>query len=388
MRISIAERAKGTSDPAAPFLQSDFWGDFKEAFGWRALRLSVEAETLAPFPLLVLIRRLPARLCFAYVPHGPAAEAPGGPSSEARAAFLAELSRALKPALPRSCLFVRYDPIWYEVEETAKPEAEGERRPEATRCARDIARPLVGPPLRRASADVQPPDTVLVDLRPDEKDILAAMKPKWRYNIRLAEKKGVVVEESGIEGIPMFYELYRTTSERDKIALHPEEYYRRLFAIAADYGLAAGAKPDARLWIARHEGQALAAIITLFLGEKATYLYGASSDEKRNLMPTYALQWAAMRAAKAAGCLEYDLFGISPTDDPDHPMGGLYRFKTGFGGTIAHRAGSWDYAQRPLAYSAFRALESARAWYFKDFRKRGRKGGGAGEAAGNGGASG
>jgi lipid II:glycine glycyltransferase (peptidoglycan interpeptide bridge formation enzyme) len=87
-------------------------------------------------------------------------------------------------------------------------------------------------------------------------------------------------------------------------------------------------------------------------------------------MPAYALQWAAMRAAKAAGCTRYDLFGIPPTDDPAHPMSGLYRFKTGFGGEIAHRAGSWDYPLLGIGYSLFRAAEGARIWWFKDFRKR------------------
>ena len=87
-------------------------------------------------------------------------------------------------------------------------------------------------------------------------------------------------------------------------------------------------------------------------------------------MPTYALQWAAMRAAKKAGCIKYDLYGIPPTDDPEHPMAGLYRFKTGFGGEIAHRAGSWDLPLMPIAYRGFRAAESARSWWFKSFTKR------------------
>jgi lipid II:glycine glycyltransferase (peptidoglycan interpeptide bridge formation enzyme) len=212
---------------------------------------------------------------------------------------------------------------------------------------------------------------VLIDLQPSEEAILAAMKAKWRYNVRLAEKKAVTVEEAGIEAVHEFYDLYRATSRRDNIALHPESYYAHLFSLAAERR-AAGipGTPDIRLMIARHEGQALAAIVTLFHGKCATYLYGASSDEKRNLMPAYALQWAAMRAAKAAGCTRYDLFGIPPTDDPAHPMSGLYRFKTGFGGEIAHRAGSWDYPLLGIGYSLFRAAEGARIWWFKDFRKR------------------
>lgn len=362
--IAALPRVSGDGDRAASFLQSDFWGDFKAEYGWNPIRIMIEAKG-ASSPLLVLVRRLGAGLCFAYVPHGPCLES----TDQSRAGLLAELSDSLGPHLPKGCLFIRYDPPWYELEAIGSEEAG-----EGTGRAREIVRPIIGPPLRRAAADVQPPDTVFVDVAPSEESILAAMKPKWRYNIRLAEKKGVVVEDAGIEGIPEFYELYRATSARDRIALHPRAYYSRLFSLAAEQKAAEReGSPDLRLWIARHEGQALAAIVTLFRGEDAVYLYGASSDEKRNLMPAYALQWAAMRAAKAAGCRRYDLFGIPPSDDPNHAMAGLYRFKTGFGGAIAHRAGSWDFPLRPLAYSGFRAVERARAWYFKDFKKRQRK---------------
>lgn len=336
-------------------MQSRFWGDFKAEYGWKPICLSVEALSSA-FQLLLLIRRLPAGFSFAYVPHGPELDIPEGEG----AAFLAELARSIKPLLPPRCLFIRFDPPWFKVEALASDDP-----------STAALRPAIGWPLRRAAADVQVPDTVFVDLRPDEEQILAAMKPKWRYNIRLAEKKGVIVEEAGLASLGEFYELYRMTSARDKIALHPEEYYRRLLSLASErreQGIQGS--PDIRLWIARYEGHALAAIITLFRGEKAVYLYGASSDEKRNLMPAYALQWKAMRAAKEFGCLEYDLFGMPPTSDPLHPMHGLYQFKTGFGGRIIHRSGSWDYPLLSPAYAAFRTVESARTWWFKDFKKK------------------
>jgi lipid II:glycine glycyltransferase (peptidoglycan interpeptide bridge formation enzyme) len=358
LRVSQVE---DDAEAVASFLQSDFWGEFKAEHGWRPFRLWVEAFA-SRAQILVLVRHLPAGFCFAYIPHGPEMEI----AAENRTLFLAELSEALRPFVPRGCLFIRYDPPWYAIEEI-----DGDHEDAVHSLDVEDMRPLIGRPLRRAAADVQPPDTVLIDLRPSEEDILAAMKSKWRYNVRLAEKKGVVVHEAGIEAVPEFYKLYRATSVRDKIALHPESYYSRMFSLASDRS-AAGfpGTPDIRLWIARHEGQALAAIVTLFRADRAVYLYGASSDEKRNLMPAYALQWAAMRAAKAAGCAQYDLFGIPPTDDAEHPMSGLYRFKTGFGGEIAHRAGSWDYPLRALAYALFRAAERSRSWWFKDYKKR------------------
>jgi lipid II:glycine glycyltransferase (peptidoglycan interpeptide bridge formation enzyme) len=353
------------------FLQSSFWGAFKAEHGQQALRFAIESSTPCA-DLLVLVRGIGGGLCLAYVPDGPEADIP----EPERGAFLAELSEALGPRLPPSCVFIRYDPPWFSREAGAPSaeEAEGGAEAESPKehaLRVEAARPRLPLPLRRAAVDVQPPDTVVVDLRPSEDSILGAMRSKWRYNIRLAEKKGVVVERAGAEAVPEFYALYGETARRDRIALHAETYYRRLFDLA-DERRAEGfaGTPDIGLWLAKVEGRTLAANVTLFHGPRAVYLFGASSDEKRNLMPTYALQWTAMRAAKALGCRSYDLYGMSPTDDPMHPMGGLYRFKTGFGGTIAHRAGSWDYPLRGGIYGPFRLAEKARAWWFKDFKKR------------------
>ena len=398
MTVLLEPAPKDACDGSASFLQSGFWGDFKAGFGWKPLHFTLESGGRRS-PLLVLLRGLGKGLSFAYVPHGPALE----PGPGEAAALLAGIGEALKDRLPATCLFVRFDPPWRLIEATADDggaddgdragaaeaatplpgqAAEGQGSPlpgqpaggQGSRRPREPQRPPVGAPLRRAAADIQPPDTVLLDLSRSEEDILQGMKPKWRYNVRLAEKKGVAVEElageAALASLPEFYRLYVETSERDRIALHPEAYYAGLFSLSRTYDPEGGRRPDLRLWMARHEGQALASIITVFRGEEAVYLYGASSGEKRNLMPAYALQWAAIRAAKASGATVYDFYGIPPVDDPSHPMSGLYRFKTGFGGEIAHRAGSWDYPLRPVAYAAFRAAEAARTWWFKDFRKR------------------
>ncbi len=377
MRVRPASPEEGARPRS--FLQCAFWGDFKSRFGWKSLRFIAESgsggeDRTGGAALLVLVRSLGLGFSFAYVPHGPEPD----PGESSRGAFLAELGEALRPCLPPSCLFIRFDPPWASLDGAAgggADEGAGEAgEPKDAAALAEDERPRVGPPLRRAAADVQVPDTILVDLEASEEEMLSRMKPKWRYNVRLAAKKGVEVEEAGADEIPEFYRLYRATAARDRIALHPESYYRRLFEVAAD-AAAAGSRdaPDLRLWIARKDGEALAAIVTLFRGTEAVYLYGASADRGRELMPAYALQWAAMRAAKAAGCSEYDLFGIPPSDDPSHPMAGLYRFKSGFGGRVARRAGSWDYALRPMAYGLFRIAEGARRWWHKDARKSSRK---------------
>lgn len=368
---------------ASSFLQSGFWGRFKSEFGWRAEAWRTFPDDAPSFILSVLIRPLRANRCFAYIPHGPTlAVAP-----DRQGAFLVDLAQSLATVLPPNCVFIRFDPSWHCVEKPDQNETpdridtdplQGVQEPAliGTRVGegRKVIpeRPQYSRPLRKAS-DVQPPDTVIVDLSPEPDLILAAMKPKWRYNIKLAAKKNVIVSEEGLSGIDVFYDLYETTSRRDGIALHPKAYYKRLIecAIARDSATASDSPPvDVRLWTARHEGQALASIITLFYGNQAVYLYGASSDEKRNRMPAYALQWAAMMAARDAGCTFYDLYGIPPVDDRGHPMAGLYRFKTGFGGLILHYAGAWDYVFQPVAYAAFRAIERLRLFWHKVIKKR------------------
>jgi lipid II:glycine glycyltransferase (peptidoglycan interpeptide bridge formation enzyme) len=324
---------------AGAFLQSAMWGRFKARFGWKADTFAVEWVDSDLKPLLVLSRNVAPCVTMAYVPWGP--ELPAGLP---QAGALRELARVLRRLLPRNVTFIRFDPPWF---------------------AADGAPQILPAPFVRASADIQPPDTVLVDLTPPHEDILAAMKPKWRYNIGLAQKRGVVVSRKDEQGIDAFYRLLAETAARDGIAVHSIDYYRALFEEC--HG---GAEPSRlSLYAAEHEGDALAAIVVLCRGNQAAYLYGASANIKRNLMSPYALQWQAMRDAKALGCAQYDLFGIPPNDDPHHPMTGLYRFKTGFGGNIVRRPGSWDYPCNPALYALFSGAERLRK-KIRDRRKR------------------
>jgi lipid II:glycine glycyltransferase (peptidoglycan interpeptide bridge formation enzyme) len=288
-------------------------------------------------PLLVVRRRLGPGVSFAYVPWGP--ELPPDFSAGERQAALEDLACALRELLPGDTAFVRFDPPWY---------TQGAEFP-----------PPLKEPLFRAAADIQPPDSVIIDLDKSEEEILRGMKPKWRYNIRLAGRKGVSVRRAEAGELPVFYRLYQETARRDGIAIHSADYYAALFAHSREWNGRQGSA-DIGLYMAEYEGETLAAIITLFRGGEAVYLYGASSDRRRNFMAPYALQWRAIRDAKASGCLSYDLYGIPPGEDPAHPMAGLYLFKTGFGGRIIHRPGSWDYTYRPLVMGLFRTAEGLR----------------------------
>lgn len=363
----------GDIAPPSSFLQTPFWASFKEKNGWKARYFIVEGlEERNRFSLTVLVRSASRFAAIAYIPLGPDIALVG---KERQAQVLSELAKLLQPLLPRQTICVRFDPPWGSVIPNVFSDKDDEAEPTPGSATTNTTREEPLKPLRRASADVQPPDTVILDLRLSEAELLSGMKPKWRYNVRLGEKKGIVVRcltgmEAETTGIDAFYALYLETADRDGIAIHSKEYYRSLVRHEQERAgrgtTSALDKPvSIRVYLAEHEGDILASIVTIFCGEEAVYLYGASSNVKRNLMPAYSLQWKAIRDAKEAGCARYDFYGIPPEDDPAHPMYGLYRFKTGFGGFIVHRVGSLDAPIRPVAYMAYRIAEAARAFWFK-----------------------
>lgn len=174
-----------------------------------------------------------------------------------------------------------------------------------------------------------------------EEEVLASFNQKTRYNIRLASKKGVEVKEVGIDGIEEFYELLKTTGNRDGFIIRPIEYYKELFKYFD--GLT--------VLIAYYENIPIAGIMPLTYGNKTWYLYGASGNEYRNLMPTYILQWEAIKIAMKKNSILYDFKGFSYKDGkPD----GLYRFKSGFGTELVELIGEVNLEIKPLKYKLFK----------------------------------
>lgn len=312
------------------FLQTTAWGDLKSDFGWQAARASVVGSDGAiTGGALVLTRRLPALLgTLAYAPRGPVANW----DDAAAAAEAVNTASAVARARGAFALVI-------------EPE-------------------LLDTPLdRRALGDlgfsplewtVQPPRTVWVNLDVEhEVDILGAMRQKTRYNIGLAARKGVTVREGGLTDVARFYEMMRTTSDRNEFGIHSQAYYEA-FLRRFDGHCA--------LMIAEHEGEALAGLITVANGPRATYLYGASGNAKRELMPAYALQWQAMRWARARGCHTYDLWGVPDQDEAEleqnfnqrsDGLWGVYRFKRGFGGQVVRHVGAWVRAFSPVRWWVF-----------------------------------
>ncbi len=335
------------------FMQSVFWAHFKIRTGWKAYSVKVASTENAFRDEITVLARSPGLgQWFAYVPHGPSS----CPLGIEPADYLSEIGECVLPLLPSRPLFIRFDLPW------------DKHAPESQKLAESMTG--YGRGVRRGKP-VQVPDTTVLDLSLPESELLDRMKPKWRYNIRLAEKKGVRVTRHGKDALDAFYTLYLTTARRDGIAIHPKSYYADLLEEGERYagGFPGGESPIA-IWLADHDEEILAGIITIFLNRQAVYLYGASSDSKRNLMPAYALQWSAIRAAKSEGCREYDFFGIPPGETAGHAMAGLYLFKTGFGGTIVHRLGAVDLTFRPPAAAIFSALEDLRNFWHKKIVKK------------------
>ena len=308
---------------AGHVLQSYAWGELKSRFGWRAERWAQVTDHQLTAGAQILYRRLLPGLELAYIPRGPVT---------AGVKFWKELRRILAT---RGVFLLKVEPNWLQ----------GDPRTEI----------LMEAGLRHSTETIQPPATIHLDLTRDLDAILGAMKPKWRYNIRLAEKKGVAVRVGTAADLPAFYELSCLTAARDGFGIHGADYYCTAFEL-----LSAG--DAARLWIAEYAGQSLAMIFVTAFGNEAIYLYGASGNEHRNVMPNHALHWAAIQWAKARGCVRYDWWGI-PADAgaaDGHLPDSLYQFKQGFGGQVVNYTGAWDSVYAPVQHQVYRVARKLR----------------------------
>lgn len=297
----------------------------------------------------------------AYLPYGPEIE----PSEGNHGNFLEELSETLRPYLQDGCITIRYDLGWES--HWCKPEdydEEGRWLGLPSRESQEFKLNCTTTNwnLHKSNTNCLPVNTIVVDLTGTEEEILMRMKPKTRYNIRLALRKGVEVRSLGPEGLDTWYQLYTETAGRNGLTLNDRNYFETVMTSRLEHDDPA---VTLKLLTAFYEGTPVAAMFLVLSAHRATYLYGASTIRNRNTMATYALQWKAMQLAKAHGCLEYDMFGIAPQADPSHPMYGLYRFKRGFGGQIYHQLGCWDYPCDQERYKQLCAYEMSMQGYYK-----------------------
>ncbi len=188
----------------------------------------------------------------------------------------------------------------------------------------------------RAPLDLVPKETLYLDLRLSQEQLLASMKPKGRYNIKLAQRRGLkIVEKCGADAVGQFYECISEASKRDGFALEPRSFFDYLADTLCPTGVA-------RFLFAEHEGELLGALLLITYGQRGTYLYGGITNHKRNLMGGYALQWAAIEAAQAAGCKTYDFYGFNEFCAPGHPYSRFSQFKRQFGGAVNRFVGAHD----------------------------------------------
>jgi peptidoglycan pentaglycine glycine transferase (the first glycine) len=298
----------------AHILQTEEWGRLKSAFGWTSHYL-ISGDTGA----LILFKKLPLGFSVGYIPKGPL-----GPDW---VRFWPEVDRLCKQ---QRAIFLKVEPDIHQDDLTVEGFEKGDFIPE--------------------SRTIQPRRSIIINLSGTEEDWLSRMKQKTRYNIRLAQKKDVVVEKSA--DIAEFHSLMQVTGSRDGFGVHSRAYYQMAYDIFHPLGLC-------ELLTARYNGKALAALMVFASGKRSWYLYGASGDEERNRMPAYLLQWEAMRWAASRGCVEYDLWGIPDEDeetleaqfsDRSDGLWGVYRFKRGYGGSMVRSVGAWDRVYNPLIY--------------------------------------
>jgi len=317
-------------NPHAHVLQTRAWGELKTSFGWEAVRVFVDTVN-GPAGAQILFRKLPFGYSLAYIPKGPVL--------------------LYKPLDQKASAWSSQGELWEEIDRVCR-----EKKAVLLKVEPDLldAQAAARPPGFRASPHaIQPPRTILVDLAVSEAEIQGRMKQKTRYNIRLAQKKGVKVFAS--TDVDQFYQMLRATGERNQFAVHTPAYYRRALELfSPDQGC--------QLLLAEFEGEILAGLMVFAHGERSWYFYGASSERRREAMPVYLLQWEAMRWARVRGCLVYDLWGVPDEEEAtlesqferrSDGLWGVYRFKRGFGGTLVRSAGPWDRVYQPGLYQVY-----------------------------------
>jgi lipid II:glycine glycyltransferase (peptidoglycan interpeptide bridge formation enzyme) len=382
--------------PGAHLLQTWEWGNIKARYGWQPIPL-IWSEDTNQFPAivgfssspltpgyaqinggyqpsinqnwisesddlksiaavaLVLQRALPiagltTRFRVLYVPKGPLLK---WDEPSLRQRILDDLQTF---AHRQGAIFIKIDPnVWLG---TGIPETL-EDRPEERGQA--VLADLKERGWRFSDEQIQFRNTVLIDLTPSEDELLARMRQKTRYNIRLAERRGVTIRVGTPGDWGLLYRMYAETSVRDGFTIRDENYYRTIWQTfqqpltdnPQDSSSGCFSRPVCESLIAEVDGEPVAAVVIFRFARKAWYLYGMSREAHREKMPNYILQWEAMRRAKAAGCTIYDLWGAPDDFTESDTMWGVFRFKEGLGGMVVRTIGAWDYPPHPLIYRLY-----------------------------------
>jgi len=297
------------SSASSGFMQSWEWSEFKEAEGARVERLGVFDEGKLLAGAMVYSVETTLGVSPLAMPHGPVL--PWADAPKAEACFNLLKTRLAAIAGRTGSPVARIEPLIFGLPD------------------------FLGPALR-APLDLVPSPTLLVGLEKDDADMLAVMTQKGRYNVRLAERKGVEVVSSATNDLTgEFHELFDLTCSRHSFHGEPVGFFNRLMDALGPAGLA-------RVYLASYQGMPAAAAVAVFFGGRATYLYGGTSPFLRHTMASYAMHWRIMRDARDRGLKLYDMYGVAPTDQPNHPYARFSAFKARFGGTLVRTIGAQD----------------------------------------------
>jgi len=307
------------------------WGEIKGRTGWKPWRLILEEAGRIVGAATVLARLLPVfNVPIFYCPRGPVVDM----DDQEKLTAVLDAIKAL--ARKENAILLKIDP---DISVADKRLADFLHK--SGFKALDTGKNFEG---------VQPKFVFRLDISPDEETLLQNMHQKTRYNIRLAMKKGVVIRKGSREDLPEFYRVLKETTERDNFLVRSYTYFEDLFDTLVPAGFA-------ELFIGEYEGKVVAGTLAFFTGNKAWYIYGASSNAFRNVMPNYLIQWEMICQAKAKGCTLYDFRGVSGDLSEDNPLYGLYKFKKGFNGEFTEFIGEWDLVYRPTMYSVWKLAE-------------------------------
>jgi len=324
--------------PYATVLQSYQWGQLKAGTGWEPLPVAVVDEGRMRACALVLKRRLPhLGRSLLYAPRGPVVD------FSDQEAFVRLLDGIRALARQHRAVALKVDP---------PIPAEHAQAAEALRQAgfRPVEHDDQG------LGGTQPRWVMKTDLTPEPDELLDSFKGKWRYNIRLAGRKDVLVRRDCTrDDLAEFYDLLLVTGERDSFTVRTREYFERMYDLLVPAGMA-------KLFAAEYEGEMIAAALLFKMGRQATYVYGASSNEQRNRMPNHLLQWEMMLWAREHGCTVYDFRGVAREvhGEPISPLEGLNRFKRGFAAQYMEYVGEWDLVFSPTWYRVYALARSLR----------------------------
>jgi peptidoglycan pentaglycine glycine transferase (the first glycine) len=337
------------SEPTGNVTQTYEWGELRDSLGGDAIRLGALQDGVLQATMLLVVGEAPVlRRPYLYVPRGPVVADPASPGLRALCAAAEEEARR------RGAFMLKVEPNVPD----GDAHWEGELRKLGFRTNRFATHP------RRSW---------VLDIRPSEEELLAAMKEKWRYNIGLATRKKVQVREAAQpEDVDTFYRLYEETAKRDGFFIHPREHYAKILRLY-------GERDAAVLLLAEYGDKPIAGLIAVRCGPVTTYMFGASSNTERNRMPNHLLQWTAIRWAKAHNCSLYDFRAIAEVLDPREDLYSLFTYKQGFGGYSTLSLPTHDLPYNAPLYWIYRntlALKRARdrRLHARELRLRGDRG--------------